>query len=169
MPGIGDLSQAEGTECETYIMQPGVGLQYWELTFNSQGIQTSFFQSSEGKYFQYGVSNDNLAEQTVKYSFTPSEPMMAIWGFETSRITSLGMITYQESECRLPPSPDVIIDTPSDDNQPSEPVDDKDNATNTDNEEIINDEFPEFPDPEFEQTNDTDFRNITSNSSMLEP
>jgi len=74
----------------------------WQSTFTADGIKTSFYISSEGEYFIYGNKDNSKTSWTVDYMFTSTTPLVGLWGYETPKINTLGMITYNSTLCKEP-------------------------------------------------------------------
>jgi hypothetical protein len=113
-----------------------MGIIFWESIYTlTGGLKSTFFTTSDGSFYQYGVTTDREVVLKVKESFTPSSPLVGFYGYGTnSSIEGLGTLRYNQSECKEPPV--AIDDVPVDISEPAE-----DELTTSNDEDLFEDIF----------------------------
>ncbi len=78
----------------------GVGLSSWVIFSDLGGINFSYLTFSNGDTVGVGKYSTSVQTET-DFSFSPTEPLIGLYGYKDSKSTilGLGMVTYSSSYC----------------------------------------------------------------------
>jgi len=102
LPGVGTITASTSVTCETIYIPKNAGLALWSLKSDNTGVCELSFKISTGSIYSYGVASKSVT--TIKdFSFSPSYPLVGLYGYEDTTIMSFGVITYNSTLCPKDP------------------------------------------------------------------
>ena len=92
------MTANENIMCTTTNLTKEVYLNKITMVSDSNGIHQLTIGSSNGMSYFYGFKPQTRTTET-KFTFTNTEPLIGLWGYETSKPQGMGFITWSTARC----------------------------------------------------------------------